>query len=177
MRQTPSVFKVKNMSPCFRETAGLCDKYISLWFSSVLCRTMLPQMIQQLPSNARSLWVSSSLALFSRRCFFDFFCSYWLDGHFSGSKFETSRVDIDSPVISELHTVLSRASNENTVIAIDDARMFLGNGNCRFFLSDVHFVHHFSFDSQWSFQQRMLSKNFSGCSCRLCSQTQLEHSN
>jgi len=61
----------------------------------------------------------------------NFLCSFWLDGHFSGSKFETSRVDIDSPVISELHTVLSRANSGNTVVAIDDARMFLGHSNCR----------------------------------------------
>ena len=59
------------------------------------------------------------------------FCSFWLDGHFSGSKFETSRIDIDSPVISELHTVLSLANINNFVIAIDDARMFLGHHNCR----------------------------------------------
>ncbi len=57
--------------------------------------------------------------------------SFWLDGHFSGSKFETSRIDIDSPVISELHTVLSLTNSDNSVIAIDDARMFLGHHNCR----------------------------------------------
>jgi hypothetical protein len=57
--------------------------------------------------------------------------SFWLDGHFSGSKFETSRIDIDSPVIRELHTVLSLTNSDNSVIAIDDARMFLGHHNCR----------------------------------------------
>lgn len=47
---------------------------------------------------------------------------FWLDGHYCGG---ATRGPLDSPVVSELETVLSKAP-KGSVILVDDARIFGG---------------------------------------------------
>jgi hypothetical protein len=39
----------------------------------------------------------------------------WLDGHFSGSRFETARAQLDTPVLRELDAALRYAGPHDTV--------------------------------------------------------------
>lgn len=50
-------------------------------------------------------------------------CLFWLDGHYSGGI--TARGTIDTPVMSELETILAHGVKDH-VILIDDARLFVG---------------------------------------------------
>mmetsp|Transcript_58127 Transcript_58127/g.137036 ORF Transcript_58127/g.137036 Transcript_58127/m.137036 type:complete len:212 (+) Transcript_58127:494-1129(+) len=55
---------------------------------------------------------------------------FWLDSHFSGSRFETARGETDTSLLPELHAVLNHA-NQDHVILIDDARLFQGFDKCQ----------------------------------------------
>lgn len=50
---------------------------------------------------------------------------FWLDGHYSG--FETAKGDLETPVSSELESILR--SKINHIILIDDARLFTGKND------------------------------------------------
>ena len=54
----------------------------------------------------------------------------WLDGHFSGSRYETAKGEVDSPVLAELDAAL-RGVADDDVIIIDDARLYRGFDVCR----------------------------------------------
>jgi hypothetical protein len=43
----------------------------------------------------------------------------WLDGHFSGSRYETARAQLDTPVLRELDTALFHAGPGDLVRAPD----------------------------------------------------------
>ncbi len=51
-------------------------------------------------------------------------CLFWLDGHYSGGI--TAKANIETPVISEIKTILNHPV-KNHVILIDDARLFIGS--------------------------------------------------
>jgi hypothetical protein len=51
-------------------------------------------------------------------------CMFWLDGHYSGGI--TAKADIETPIISEIKTILNHPV-KNHVILIDDARLFIGS--------------------------------------------------
>ncbi|EKX50892.1 hypothetical protein GUITHDRAFT_134985 [Guillardia theta CCMP2712] len=51
---------------------------------------------------------------------------FWLDGHFSGSRFETSKSTMDTP---ELFHTLQHVHEQDTIL-IDDARLFRGYRDC-----------------------------------------------
>jgi len=48
-------------------------------------------------------------------------CLFWLDAHYSGGN--TGRGDLDTPIMKELHSILTHPVKEH-VILIDDARCF-----------------------------------------------------
>jgi hypothetical protein len=51
-------------------------------------------------------------------------CLFWLDGHYSGGI--TAKADIETPIISEIKTILNHPI-KNHVILVDDARLFIGS--------------------------------------------------
>lgn len=54
---------------------------------------------------------------------------FWLDGHFSGSRFETAKAEMDTPILAELDMTLAQVENHDVVL-IDDARLFQGYDKC-----------------------------------------------
>lgn len=50
-------------------------------------------------------------------------CLFWLDGHYSGRG--TGRGDAETPILHEIHAVLSLQRGAD-IILIDDARLFIG---------------------------------------------------
>jgi hypothetical protein len=54
---------------------------------------------------------------------------FWLDGHFSGSRFETAKADMDTPILTELDITLAQVEDHDVVL-IDDARLFQGYDKC-----------------------------------------------
>ena len=54
-------------------------------------------------------------------------CLFWLDAHYSGGI--TAKGDLETPVVQELHQILSHPLAAQHVILIDDARNFVGNNN------------------------------------------------
>ena len=54
---------------------------------------------------------------------------FWLDGHFSGSRFETAKADMDTPILAELDMTLEQVGDDDVVL-IDDARLFQGYHKC-----------------------------------------------
>jgi len=51
-------------------------------------------------------------------------CLFWLDGHYSGGI--TAKADIETPVISEIKTILKPSCKKSCNID-DDARLFIGS--------------------------------------------------
>lgn len=49
---------------------------------------------------------------------------FWLDGHFSGGK--TARGMMDTPIIQEILSIIKWKYHDDSVILIDDARLFVG---------------------------------------------------
>jgi len=67
---------------------------------------------------------------------------FWLDGHFSGG--QTARGGIDSPVSSEIQTILDSPIKEH-VILIDDARCFDGTNDYPHIEELMHLVRRYGY--------------------------------
>lgn len=52
-------------------------------------------------------------------------CLFWLDGHYSGG--ETARGSLETPILNELHGILS--TGQSHIVLIDDARLFIGQND------------------------------------------------
>lgn len=63
-------------------------------------------------------------------------CFFWLDGHYSGG--DTAKGEKEAPVLEEVLPILKM--NQNHIILIDDARLFIGSHSYPYLFSFVHFV-------------------------------------
>jgi vacuolar-type H+-ATPase subunit F/Vma7 len=63
-------------------------------------------------------------------------CVFWLDGHYSYG--DTAKSKLETPIIEELKPILEM--NQNHLILIDDARLFIGKHNYPFVLSLKRFI-------------------------------------
>ena len=61
---------------------------------------------------------------------------FWLDAHYSGG--ETARAAVETPIVSELKTILNH--NSEHIILIDDAKCFNGEGDYPTLLAVEKFV-------------------------------------
>ena len=55
---------------------------------------------------------------------------FWLDGHFSGSRFETAKADMDTPILTELDLVLAQVHVPTPAYPCSCAYPCLGAGSC-----------------------------------------------
>ena len=54
-------------------------------------------------------------------------CLFWLDAHWSGGN--TSKGELQTPIMQELEAVLNHSKSEDHIVLIDDARFFTGKND------------------------------------------------